>query len=124
MVKSYETMVVFDGTLPDEVLKKEQEKIEKFLKERTTFERTDLWGKMALAYEINRKKTGNYCLFLYKGDGDIATQFDHEFKLDTAILRHLTVVRNEKAPTKLIDPDRDLAKTSESQEEAANGQAN
>lgn len=96
MKKPYESVIVFDGTLPDDVLQKEQSQIEEFIKNNGTFERTDVWGKKALAYQIKKKKTGYYCMFVYEADGDFATMLDKQVKLNEAVLRHLTVVRNVK----------------------------
>jgi len=102
-------MVLFDGTLTDEMLKQEQTNVESLLRQIANFEKTEVWGKMPLAYEIRKKHSGCYCLFLYKGEGNIASKLEHEFKLNPAILRSISVVRNTKAPAGLIDPDKDLA---------------
>jgi ribosomal protein S6 len=108
LVRPYETMVLFDGTLTDEMLKQEQAKVESLLKQIADFEKAEVWGKMPMAYEIRKKRSGCYCLFSYKGEGNIASKLEHEFKLNPAILRSISVVRNTKAPTGLIDPDKDL----------------
>ncbi len=89
-------MIVFDGTLPDETLQKEQTQIEEFLKQNASFEKTDVWGKRSLAYSINKKKIGYYCLFLYEGEGTIVNALEYHIKLNEQILRHQTVVRNVK----------------------------
>jgi len=89
-------MVVFDGTLPDEILQKEQKQVEDLLKEHSQFEKTDVWGKRQLAYTIKKKKSGCYCLFLFEGEGDAVIALDKYVKLNTSILRHMTVVRNLK----------------------------
>lgn len=89
-------MVVFDGTLPDDVIQKEQKQIEDLLKQNAQFEKTDVWGKRQLAFTINRKKTGVYCLFQFEGEGTAVTALDKHIKLNTNVLRHLTVVRNLK----------------------------
>jgi small subunit ribosomal protein S6 len=89
-------MIVFDGTLPDETLQKEQAQIEEFLKKNASFEKTDVWGKRSLAYPIGKKKIGFYCLFLYEGEGTIVNALEHHVKLNEQILRHQTVVRNVK----------------------------
>lgn len=96
MKKPYESVIVFDGTLSDDVLQKEQQQIEEFLKSNSTFEKTDVWGKRNLAYQIRKKKTGYYCLFLYEGDGEVVSGLTRLIKLNEAVLRHLTVVRNVK----------------------------
>ena len=96
MKKPYESVIVFDGTLPDDVLQKEQQQIEEFLKSNATFEKTDVWGKRNLAYQIRKKKTGYYCMFLFEGDGEVVSGLTRLIKLNEAVLRHLTVVRNVK----------------------------
>ncbi|NLD99366.1 MAG: 30S ribosomal protein S6 [Fibrobacter sp.] len=96
MKKPYESVIVFDGTLPDDVLQKEQQQIEEIIKQSATLEKTDVWGKRALAYSIKKKKTGFYCMFLYEGDGSTVIALDRHIKLNDNILRHLTVVRNVK----------------------------
>ncbi len=96
MKKPYESMIVFDGTLPDDVLQKEQQQIEEFLKSNSNFEKTDVWGKRNLAYQIRKKKTGYYCLFFFEGEGDVVSALTRHIKLNEAVLRHLTVVRNVK----------------------------
>lgn len=96
MKRPYESMVVFDGTLPDDVLQKEQKQVEDFLKQNAQFEKTDIWGKRPLAYTIRKKKTGYYCLFIYEGEGNIAASLEKAIKLNPAVIRHMTVVRNLK----------------------------
>jgi small subunit ribosomal protein S6 len=95
--RPYESMIVFDGTLPDDVLQKEQKQIEEIIKQHAQFEKTDVWGKRPLAYTIRKKKTGFVCLFTFEGDGDATVvALDKYIKLNTNILRHLTVVRDLK----------------------------
>jgi small subunit ribosomal protein S6 len=89
-------MVVFDGSLPDDVIQKEQKQIEELLKQNASFEKTDVWGKRVLAYTIRKKKTGVFCLFIFEGEGSAVIALDKYIKLNTNILRHLTVVRNLK----------------------------
>ena len=96
MKRPYETMVVFDGTLPDDVLQKEQKMVEELLSQNAEFEKTDVWGKKSLAYTIRKKRTGYYCLFLFICDHDIVPVIDKHVKHNDNILRHLTVVRDLK----------------------------
>jgi small subunit ribosomal protein S6 len=95
---SYETVVVFDGTLTDDLLRKEQAGVEGFLAKNAEFEKTVVWGKQEMAYQIRRKRTGYYCLFLYKGEGDVVARLDADFRLNQNVLRHLTVLQTGTAP--------------------------
>jgi small subunit ribosomal protein S6 len=94
--RPYESMIVFDGTIPEDVLHKEQAHIEDFLKQSAVFERTDVWGKRGLAYPIRKKKIGYYCLFLYEGEGATITALERQLKLNEKVLRYLTVARDMK----------------------------
>ena len=96
MKRPYETVIVFDGTQSDEVLRKEQTQIEEFLKQNASFEKVDVWGKRALAYQIRKKRLGYYCLFLYEGEGSIVNAIERQLKLNELVLRFLTVVRDTK----------------------------
>ena len=68
MKRPYETMIVFDGTLPDDVLQKEQQQVEDLIKQTANFEKADVWGKVSLLIH-QKKKTGYYCLSCMKGKG-------------------------------------------------------
>jgi len=94
VIRPYEAVIVYDGTLPEETLRSEQEKVEQFLKKNAEFEQTEVWGKQPLAYEIRKKRTGNYLLFLFKGENDMPAKLGKELKLNTAVLRFLCVVRS------------------------------
>jgi len=96
VIRPYETAVVIDGTLSDDAIQREQEQLEAFFKSNSEFEKTDVWGKRALAYTIRKKKTGHYVVFSYRASGDVAGMFDKHVKLNEAVLRHLTVVRDLK----------------------------
>lgn len=95
MKQNYETVVIFDGTLPEDTVQKESAKIEDFIKQSAEFERVETWGKKSLAYLINKKKTGVYNLYIYKGDSEknYAGKIDKFLALNDNILRHLTCVR-------------------------------
>jgi len=95
-VRPYETVIVYDGTLPDDVLGKERQNIETFLQENGTFENTNIWGKMPLAYPIKKKKSGYYCIFNYLAEGNMASSLEKHLKLNEKVLRLMTVLRNVK----------------------------
>jgi small subunit ribosomal protein S6 len=96
VIRPYETAVVIDGTLSDDAIQKEQSALEEFFRANAEFERADVWGKRALAYAINKKRTGHYVIFNYRGEGAVPAAFEKHIKLNEGILRHLTVVRDLK----------------------------
>jgi small subunit ribosomal protein S6 len=95
--RPYETVVIYDATLPDDTIHSENAKLEEFFRKNADFESTVVMGKKYLAYPIRKKKTGIYHLYLYKGDGDVAGKLDKFLKLNESVLRHLSVVRQENA---------------------------
>jgi small subunit ribosomal protein S6 len=95
--RPYETVVIFDATLPDETIQSENAKLEEFIRKNAEFEKSELMGKKYLAYTIRKKKTGIYYLYLYKGDGDVAGKLEKHLKLNESVLRHLSVVRSENS---------------------------
>ncbi len=120
MIKAYETAVVFDGSLPDDVLAAQQQKIEQFLAQNGTFEKTDVWGKQQLAYELKGKRLGFYCIFLYKGESGTSDKLEHDFDLNTAILRFLSLVRDE---SKVVLPfDIDASKLAQASQSSMEGE--
>jgi small subunit ribosomal protein S6 len=96
MKRPYETCVVFDGTLSDDAVAREQQDIEKLLKKDARLEQVLAWGKRRLASEIRGIRTGIYYLFLYESEGDVPVQLEKRFKLNANVLRHLTVRRDGK----------------------------
>lgn len=96
MIRPYETAVVFDGTLSDDAITKQQEALENFFRVRSELEKIDVWGKRQLAYTIEKKNLGHYVFFYYKAEGDVPAEFEKHIKLNDTVLRHLTVVRDLK----------------------------
>lgn len=100
MKQAYETMIVFDGALPEDTVIKEREKIQVFLKENSDFEKVDDWGKRELAYAIGKKRVGHYSLFIYKSEGAVPGRLDKILRGSEPVLRFLTVQQNLKVRKK------------------------
>jgi small subunit ribosomal protein S6 len=94
--RPYETVVVFDGTLPEDTLAKEQSKVQSLIQEHAEFEKIDAWGRREMTYEIRKKKAGYYCVYYYLGDGPVAGKIERGLRLNENVLRFLSVVRNTK----------------------------
>ncbi len=103
MKRPYETVAIFDATLSDDAVTGEIGKLEEFIRKNSEFERTEVLGKKHLAYPLRKKRSGVYCLYLYKGEGDIAGKVEKHLKLNEAVLRHLSVVRTT-SPAKPAQP--------------------
>jgi small subunit ribosomal protein S6 len=94
--KPYETVVIFDGTLPDETIKKETEALEALIKANAEFDKIEQWGKRSMAYTINKKRLGVYVLFSYNADGTLPAKIEKHYKLNANVLRFQTVIRELK----------------------------
>ena len=108
MKQSYETVVIFDGALSEDAIRKENGKIEEFLKTNSEFENVEVWGKKSLAYTIKKKKNGVYHLYTFAAlsESNMAGKIEKFLQLNDAVLRHLTVVREfPKISEKRIRPN-------------------
>ena len=112
MKQKYETIVIFDGSLSDETVQKENGAFEEFLKVNTEFEKTDVWGKRSLAYPIGKKKNGVYFCYNFQDQSEknISNKIEKHFKLNDSVLRHLTVIR---ATPKVVEGKNSEQKTAE-----------
>ena len=54
-------------------------------------EKTELWGRRKLAYEIGRHKEGTYVLEVIHGTGELMKEIDRRLKVLDSVIRHLTV---------------------------------
>ena len=55
------------------------------------------WGKKRLAYPIDKQKYGSYIILQYEGgDKSKINDFDTWLKLNNAIIRHMTILLDEK----------------------------
>jgi small subunit ribosomal protein S6 len=64
-----------------------------------TLEKTDVWGRRKLAYDIGKHKEGFYVLHVIAGGGDLMKEIDRRLRVTEGLLRHL-VVRVDEAERK------------------------
>jgi len=91
----YETVAVFDGSLPQDAIEKERQKVEDLLSANGKIVKIDEWGKKYLAYPIKKKTSGFYVLFLYEYEGNAGKFIDANFRFNDKIIRHLTVTHQD-----------------------------
>jgi len=116
-MSKYETIVVFDGSLPADTIEKERKKIEDLLTANGSVVSVDEWGKKVLAYEIKKKKTGFYVFFVYEYNGNAGKFIDANFKFNENIIRHLTVIHENAAIVAAQKSETERAAADESGEE-------
>ena len=97
-MRYYETLYIVNPNLENEALDQTMGEI------RTELEKTKsklinhrVWGKKRLAYQIDKQKYGSYILLHFEGgDQDQMNEFNTWMKLNNTVLRHMTVILDEK----------------------------
>ena len=94
----YETLYIVDPNLENKSLEKTMNEIGKELeKTKSKIINHRVWGKKRLAYSIDRQKYGSYVLIQYEGgDQQKMIEYDTWMRLNNSVLRHMTVLLNDK----------------------------
>ena len=107
-MKQYETMVLLDAMLSDDVIASEVQSFADKITAAGEILRRDDWGKRKLAYEIKHKTHGYYVIFYYKAEASVVAELENIFKLDENVLRWITLV---DYPMSEIVYDKNLSQT-------------
>ena len=68
-------------------------------------DRTNLWGKRKLAYEVKHQKEGSYVLQDFQIGPDRIPELEAALKITEEVLRHLIVRKPERpTPTPVVPP--------------------
>lgn len=94
----YETLYIVDPNLENKSLEKTMNEIGKELeKTNSKIINHRVWGKKRLAYSIERQKYGSYILIQFEGgDQKKMNEYDTWMRLNNSVLRHMTVLLDEK----------------------------
>ena len=94
----YETLYIVDPNLENKSLEKTMHQIGRELeKTKSKIINHRIWGKKRLAYSIERQKYGSYILIQFEGgDQQKMVEYDTWMRLNNSVLRHMTVLLNEK----------------------------
>lgn len=96
-MQTYETTIVIDSFLKSADSEKLIKKIQNCITNNGgEIRMIEEWGKKRLAYEINRKKYGNYFHILFDGPNSLPHLLEREYRLEESILRYLTVKPHSK----------------------------
>jgi small subunit ribosomal protein S6 len=76
-----------------------------------TIEKTEVWGRRRLAYQIGRYKEGIYVLHVINASGDLVKELDRRLKVTDNIVRHLIVRVDEELLVAAHRKERRQAKT-------------
>ena len=87
----YETVFILTPVLSDEQMKEAVEKFKDVLVQNgATIVNEEEWGLRKLAYPIQKKSTGFYCLLEFEAEPTIVKKLDVAFRRDERVIRFLT----------------------------------
>jgi small subunit ribosomal protein S6 len=105
-LREYEVLYIVRADLDDDKVQDAVKRVNTLI-ERSggTIERTNLWGKRKLAYEVKHQKEGSYVLQDFLLDPDKVPELEASLKITEEVLRHLIVRKPEKAaPVTAVTP--------------------
>ncbi len=90
-MNSYETVFILTPVLSDDQMKEAVEKFKDVLGQNgAEIVNEETWGLRKLAYPIQKKSTGFYCLLEFKGEPTIVKKLEVAFRRDERVIRFLT----------------------------------
>ena len=104
-MRDYEVLYIVRADIDDEKVQDAVKRVNTLI-ERSggTADRTNLWGKRKLAYEVKHQKEGSYVLQDFQLDPNRVPELESSLKITEEVLRHLIVRKPEKAPVTAAAP--------------------
>jgi len=97
-LRDYEVLYIVRADFDDEKVQDAVKRVNTLI-ERSggSAERTNLWGKRKLAYEVKHQKEGAYVLQDFQLEPERVPELEAGLKITEEVLRHLIVRKPEKA---------------------------
>jgi small subunit ribosomal protein S6 len=105
-LRDYEVLYIVRADLDDDKVQDAVKRVNTLI-ERSggSVERTNLWGKRKLAYEVKHQKEGAYVLQDFQFEPSRIPELEAALKITEEVLRHLVVRKPEKVvPTPVAPP--------------------
>jgi len=91
-MNQYETVFILTPVLSDEQMKETVAKFRNLLTDNgAEILNEEIWGLKKMAYAIEKKSTGFYCLVEFKGEPSIINTLETGFRRDEKVIRYMTV---------------------------------
>ena len=104
-MRDYEVLYIVSEDLDDEKVQDAVKRVNTLIQRSGgTADRTNLWGKRRLAYEVKHQKEGAYVLQDFQLDPNRVPELEAALKITEEVLRHLIVRKPEKATTAAVAP--------------------
>ena len=98
MLNHYETVFILTPVLSDAQMKEAVEKFKNILlEEKSEIVNEECWGLRKLAYPIDKKSTGFYCLLEFDAEPTTVDKLEIQFRRDERIIRFLTTKMDKYA---------------------------
>lgn len=92
-MREYETVIVLDPALDDARVDQEVETVSTVITQGGgEVLEVQRWGRRRLAYEVQKKREGNYSLVRFKSERGVLDELKRRYLLNESLLRHLTVL--------------------------------
>jgi len=104
-LRDYEVLYIVRADLDDDKVQDAVKRVNTLI-ERSggTVERTNLWGKRKLAYEVKHQREGSYVLQDFQLDPGRVPELEAGLKITEEVLRHLVVRKPEKVVATPVTP--------------------
>ena len=91
-MNQYETVFILTPVLSDDQMKETVAKFTKILTDNgAEILNEETWGLKKMAYAIQKKSTGFYCLVEFKAEPQVIKTLEKNFRRDERIIRFMTV---------------------------------
>ena len=110
----YETVFILTPVLSDEQMKEAVAKFKKLLTDNgAEILNEEAWGLKKMAYAIDKKSTGFYCLLEFKAEPTIVNTLEIGYRRDERVIRFITVKLDKYAAKYAIKRKNKYAKKQE-----------
>ena len=91
-MNQYETVFILTPVLSDEQMKETVAKFKKVLADNgAEILNEEAWGLKKMAYAIQKKSTGFYCLLEFKAEPSVVNKLEVAYRRDEKVIRFITV---------------------------------
>ena len=91
-MNQYETVFILTPVLSDDQMKETAAKFKKILTDKgAEIVNEEAWGLKKMAYAIQKKSTGFYCLVEFKAEPEVIKTLETAFRRDEKVIRFQTV---------------------------------
>jgi small subunit ribosomal protein S6 len=104
-LRDYEVLYIVRADLDDDKVQDAVKRVNTLIQRSGgQAEKTNVWGKRKLAYEVKHQKEGAYVLQDFQLDPDRVPELEASLKITEEVLRHLIVRKAEKAVATAVTP--------------------